>query len=111
MTPSTSATSNVATVVRRLHAAELETLRATVQEQHAEIERLRLDLYHAENAAESWRDDALRMMEEACSDGSRGPGLTMDGHLVTVPLDRAQCMAIEAEQANLAGEPSNLILE
>lgn len=74
-----------AVVARRLHAMELETLRASVERLHAENERLRQELYWAENAAESWRDEALRMMEEACADGSRAPGLTINGALVCVP--------------------------
>lgn len=74
-----------AAVARRLHAMELETLRASVERLHEENERLRQQLYWAEDAADSWRDDALRMMEEACADGSRTPGLTIDGALVCVP--------------------------
>jgi hypothetical protein len=77
-------TPSIATIVRRLHAAELDTLREIVERQHAEIERLRADLAFAEQAAESWRDDALRMMEDACADGSRSPGITMSGALVAL---------------------------
>lgn len=78
---------SLADVVRRLHARELESLRELVERQHAEIERLRTELRWAEDAAESWRDDALRMVEEACADGSRSPGLTMSGAL-TVPAQQ-----------------------
>lgn len=76
-------------VARRLNELELQTLRAVVEQQHAEIERLRGELAWATEAAESWRDDALRMMEEACADGTREPGITIGGALVTVPV-RAQ---------------------
>lgn len=78
-----------AAVARRLHARELETLRALVERQHAEIVQLRVELAFAEQSAESWRDDALRMMEEACADGSRAPGLTITGALVTIPTEQA----------------------
>ena len=78
-----------ATVARRLHARERETLRALVEQQHAEIERLRDELEFAERAADSWRDDALRMMEEACADGARAAGITITGALVTVPTEQA----------------------
>lgn len=77
------------TVARRLNELELQTLRAVVEQQHAAIERLRGELAWATEAAESWRDDALRMMEDACTDGSCEPGITIGGALVTVPV-RAQ---------------------
>ena len=73
-----------AAVARKLNQIELDTLRQVVEQQHAEIQTLRTDLYHAENAAESWRDDALRMMEAACADGRSAPGITQDGALVLV---------------------------
>lgn len=80
---------SILAVARRLHAAELETLRDLAQRQHAEIDRLRADLLRMTEAAESWRDDALRAMEEACADGSHAPGLTMAGELVVIPVQTA----------------------
>ena len=79
-----SRTPSAAAVARKLNQIELDTLRQVVEQQHAEILSLRSDLYHAENAAESWREDALRMMEAACADGSRSPGITKSGALVLV---------------------------
>jgi len=79
-----SRTPSAAAVARQLNQIELDTLRRVVEQQHAEIESLRSDLYHAENAAESWRDDAMRLMEVACADGSRSPGITQGGSLVLV---------------------------
>jgi len=75
---------SAAAVARKLNQIELDTLRQVVEQQHAEIQSLRVDLDHAENAAESWRDDALRMMEAACADGRKSPGITQDGALVLV---------------------------
>ena len=75
----------IAAIARRLHAVELDSLRARCEQQHAEIERLRADLAFAEQAAESWRDDALKMMKDACADGSHTAGLTRAGALVLVP--------------------------
>lgn len=76
-------------VARRLHVAELETLRDLAQRQHAEIDRLRADLLQMTESAEAWRDDALRAMDAACADGSNAPGLTMAGELVVTPVQTA----------------------
>ena len=54
-----------------------------------ENERLRVELVWADQAAESWRDDALRMMEERCAATGERPGITITGQLVTVPQERA----------------------
>jgi len=75
-------------IARKLNQIELDTLRQVVEQQHAEIQSLRTGLYHAENAAEGWRDDAMRLMEAACADGSRSPGITQDGSLVLVEAAR-----------------------
>lgn len=72
---------------RKLHAWELEHLRRVVAEQQQRIEALegensdlcrRVD--YLEFLSDSWREDALRAIEDAGS----APGLTIDGHLVAV---------------------------
>jgi hypothetical protein len=71
----------------RWDARAVEQLRAEVARLAEENERLATQLeqaedarYRAEQWAESWRDDFMRMCEET----STQPGLTIDGHLVTV---------------------------
>ena len=78
---------SIPAIARRLEAVELNSLRERCEQQHAEIERLRADLAFAEQAAESWRDDALKMMEDACANGSHTAGLTRSGALVLVPAN------------------------
>lgn len=76
-----------ANILRRWDGIAYEQLCATAVRLAEENERLRTELHWAEGAAESWRDDALRLMEEACADGSRSPGLTIEGALMTVPVE------------------------
>ena len=71
---------NFSALVRRLHAAELLHLREVVAEQQAEIEELKRSLSWAESCADSWRDDALRAIDDA----GALPGLTVDGRVVAV---------------------------
>ena len=77
----------IADILRRWDGIAYEQLCATAARLAEENERLRTELRWAEDAAESWRDDALRLMEEACTDGSKQPGLTIEGALVTVPVE------------------------
>lgn len=78
---------DLTTILRRWDEAACEQLCAEVARLAEENERLRAELVWAEEAAESWRDDALRLMEEACADGSTSPGLTLEGALVAVPAE------------------------
>lgn len=72
---------------RKLHSWELAHLRRLVAEQQAQIDaqaaeiaQIKRDLSHAEDCAESWRDDALAAIDTAgCL-----PGLTQAGHLVAL---------------------------
>lgn len=79
------------TIARRLDAIALQQLREECARLAAENDQLRQELGWAEQAAESWRDDALRLMEEACADGTRQPGITQAGALVTIPATGAVC--------------------
>lgn len=85
----TRTTPSLVTIARRLDAIALQQLREECARLAAENDQLRSELHWAEQAAESWRDDALRLMEEACSDGSRQPGITQSGALVTIPAGSA----------------------
>lgn len=79
-------------IARRLDALALEQLRATAAALIEENDRLRASLEraearadNAEEAAYSWRDDALRFQLELCEREGGAPGLTIDGGLVIVP--------------------------
>ena len=78
---------SAATILRRLDAIAFEQLCAEAVRLAEENERLRTQLAWVEEAAESWRDDALRMMEEACAASNRRPGMTITGALVLVPME------------------------
>lgn len=78
-------------VARRLHALELATLRERVELQHAEIERLRERLNHAEAVAEEWSQDYLDLLIEQCADGKHAPALTRDGKLIKVSTEGSRC--------------------
>lgn len=82
-------TPSLAAIARRLDAIALQQLREVCVRLAAENDQLRQELQWAEHAAESWRDDALRLMEEACADGTRQPGITQAGALVTIPATGA----------------------
>ena len=49
------------------------------------LQQLRDEVYWAERAAESWREDAMRLLAEACEATGGTPGLTIDGALVVAP--------------------------
>jgi hypothetical protein len=75
-------------LTRKLERLELAHLREFIEEQRATIEALEADLADtkrrllwAEEAADSWRDDALRAIEQA----GATPGLMLDGTVVAVP--------------------------
>lgn len=75
---------NVKALLRRLDAVAFSQLAAQAALLAEENESLRSQLAWAEDAAESWRDDALRMMEERCAASGERPGITQQGQLVTV---------------------------
>lgn len=75
-----SAPAALSSIVRKLHRWELVHLRELVAELHAENEHLRRELDYANDCAESWRDDVMRLSEDGAS-----IGLTQDGHIHLVP--------------------------
>lgn len=69
-------------IVRRLHLQEIPRLRraaACAARLAAENEDLQERLWRAEDCAESWRDDVMRMMEDGLE-----VGLTKSGHVVAL---------------------------
>lgn len=85
--PTRAANPASAALVRKLHRWELQHLREHVEELRAELDKVTAErddalrsLSYAEYLAESWRDDALRAIE----DSGAAPGLTTEGHLVAV---------------------------
>lgn len=97
---------SVSAIRRKLHGWELLHLREhaaaleqRLEELEAENERLRSELTYAEDLADSWRDDVMRMMEDGME-----VGLTKDGHVVALtPQAYAQQVADLAPEA--AAEP------
>ena len=77
-TPATAA------IQRRLERWELDHLRALVAEQAERIEQLEAQLRYAEDAALSWRNDAIDMQRELAEQCGGRPGLTRSGRLVVV---------------------------
>jgi hypothetical protein len=73
-----------ARVAAKLDRLALEQLRTVAARLAEENEELRRQLAWAEDAAESWRDDALKLMEDHCAATGDAPGLTLDGRLVAV---------------------------
>lgn len=78
-------------ILRKWDAIAARQLCEAAAEQSALIDRLRLDLddardeaRRADECAESWRDDALRMQEQLCEMTGGQPGLTQQGELVVV---------------------------
>lgn len=80
---------NVARLLRRFDAAAHEQALAEVIRLAEENEHLRTELWRAEEAAEGWRDDALRLMEEQRTATGAQPGITQSGALVLVPTEQA----------------------
>jgi hypothetical protein len=75
-------------VVRKLHGWELDHLRALVEEQRAEIERLAADnerlqaeVYDLEGTADIWRELAARDLAD-----DESIGLTRDGRARVVEI-------------------------
>lgn len=66
---------------RRLDAIALEQLRTIAAQQAEEIDELRDRLYRAEHDADSWRDDALAMQAEICTQRGAAPGIDIAGRL------------------------------
>ena len=79
-----------ATLLSRLDEAAHEQLCEQAARLAEENERLRRELAIAIGDADSWREDALRMMEELCSATNERPGLTLSGALVTGPRAEAR---------------------
>jgi hypothetical protein len=79
-------------VIRRLATRfdrlALDQLRVVASRLEADNEDLRERLAYAESAADSWRDDALRLMEADCERTGAAPGITKDGALVVVPAPK-----------------------
>jgi len=74
-------------VLRQLDAIAIDQLCAEVARLAVENERLRVELAWAEDAADSWRDDALRIQEQLCEQTGARPGITIDGELVVMQGD------------------------
>jgi hypothetical protein len=72
-------------IQRRLERWELEHLRQHAAELAARLEETERRLSYAEDAADSWREEALQMQLEAADAVGGQPGLTMGGSLVIVP--------------------------
>ncbi|CAA2367835.1 hypothetical protein [Xylella phage Bacata] len=74
---------NARTILRRLDALALVQLAEHAARLAVALEQAEARAYAAEDAAESWRDDFLRLCEET---GQR-PGITQAGALVALPGD------------------------
>jgi hypothetical protein len=88
---------------RRLERWELEHLRNHAACMAEHVEMLEGQLQRAEDCAESWREDAMRLIEDSLGEGE-APGLTMSGRLVVVKTDdQSQTPALPAIGAELQG--------
>lgn len=76
---------NIARILRRWDGIANQQLIEAAARLAEENDHLRTELRRAEDAAESWRDDALRLMEDACAATGSQPGITPRGALVLVP--------------------------
>lgn len=70
---------------RRLREQTFVLLEQEVARLGAENEELRQRLNWAEDAAESWRADAIAALNDAADACGGAPGLTVDGRMVVVP--------------------------
>ncbi len=71
-------------LIRKWEAIAIAQLCAMAEQLHEENIQLRRDLRFAEDAAESWRDDALQAMQDLIEATGGRPGLTVSGALVVV---------------------------
>lgn len=69
---------------RRLDREALAQLRAETARLAEENDTLREQLAYAEDAAMSWRDDALDMQLQLCAELGGQPAITIDGSLGVV---------------------------
>lgn len=92
-TAATDTRQTVARILRRWDGIATQQLIAAAAKLADENDQLREELIWAEHAADSWREDAMRLMDGACADGSKRPGITVGGALVLVPTDSAQVAA------------------
>lgn len=76
----------VASILRRWDGIANQQLIAAAARLAEENDRLREQLQYAEDAAISWRNDAMRLMEDACLSGTHVPAISIDGDLVTLPV-------------------------
>lgn len=76
---------NIARILRRWDGIANQQLIEAAARLAEENDRLREELRWAEDAAESWRDDALRLMQDAWAATGSRPGITKGGALVLVP--------------------------
>jgi hypothetical protein len=95
--PARRAANSISAIVRKLHGWELLHLREhaaelerRLDELTAENGRLRSELSYAEDCAASWRDDVIRLMDDA------EVGLTQDGRLVKLAPDARAAEASES---------------
>jgi len=73
---------HVQALQRRFDRDAIGQLRAEVARLAAENDELRERLAYAEDAATSWRDDALDLQLQLCEQHGAQPGIAADGRLV-----------------------------
>lgn len=69
---------------------ELSRLAVENERLQGENDSLRGQLSWAEDLAESWRKNAIQLMNDRADEEGGSPGLTMDGRLVVVPAASSQ---------------------
>lgn len=74
---------------RRLDRLAFIQLCAEAARLAVENERLREQLWRAEDAAQFWQEDALGLQQALCEATGGRPGLTLDGSLVVAPSGNA----------------------
>lgn len=74
---------NVAAILARWDRIAFAQLCEHVATLAGERDEYRERAYRAEENADAWRDDCMRIMQET----GRAPGLTIDGHLVALPME------------------------